>query len=73
MLELEKATRTCVEDLRRQKSHRMEVLGGLVSKDRELCNLMCCSPYVISHDDVPSLEQLADYRSYLDNLAKEKV
>ena len=73
MLQMEKNSRTRLEALREQKKQRMEELKGLIGKDRELCDIMCTTPFCIDQKSVPSLQQLETYRTYLDDLTKEKV
>lgn len=73
MLQIERNSRTRVDMLKEHKKQRMDELKGLIAKDRELCDIMCSSPFSIDKDTVPSLKQLESYRAYLDNLAKEKV
>lgn len=73
MLQMEKNSRTHLEVLKEHKKQRMEELTGLVGKDRDLCDIMCMTPFCIDKDAVPSLKQLETYRAYLDNLTKEKV
>lgn len=73
MLQMEKNCRTHLEVMKEHKKQRMEELKGLVVKDRELCDVMCTSPFCINQDSVPSLTQLESYRAYLDDLTKEKV
>ncbi|XP_029909679.1 protein regulator of cytokinesis 1-like isoform X2 [Myripristis murdjan] len=72
ILQLEKDSRTRLEVMRKHKQQRMEDLKALLAKDRELCRIMCCTPFGIDQDAVPSLEELKTYRSYLDDLTKEK-
>lgn len=73
MLQMEKNSRIYLEEMKEHKKQRMEELRGLVAKDRELCGIMCTSPFGIDQDAVPSLQQLETYHTYLDNLTKEKV
>nr|XP_043891240.1 protein regulator of cytokinesis 1-like isoform X2 [Solea senegalensis] len=73
MLQMEKNSRTRLEVLREHKKQRMEELKGLVVKDRELCDIMCTTPFCIDHDSVPSLKQLETFHAYLDDLTKEKL
>lgn len=73
MLQMEKNSRTRLEVMKEHKKQRMEELKGLVAKDRELCGIMCTTPFCIDHDSVPSLQQLKTYHAYLDDLTKEKV
>ncbi|KAM4618418.1 protein regulator of cytokinesis 1-like [Polymixia lowei] len=72
MLQLEKDLRTRLEVLKKQKKQRMEDLKALAARDRELCDIMCSTRFCIDEDSVPSLEQLKSYRSYLDDMTKEK-
>ena len=73
MLQTEKNISTRLEVMKEQKKQRMEELKGLIAKDRELCDIMCTTPFCIDKDSVPSLQQLNTYHVYLDNLTKEKV
>ncbi|XP_005728032.1 protein regulator of cytokinesis 1-like isoform X1 [Pundamilia nyererei] len=72
MLQMEKNCRTHLEVMKEHKKQRMEELKGLVVKDRELCDVMCTTPFCINQDSVPSLTQLESYRAYVDDLTKEK-
>ncbi|XP_034540986.1 protein regulator of cytokinesis 1-like isoform X2 [Notolabrus celidotus] len=72
MLQMEKNSRTRLEVMKEHKRQRMEELQGLVSKDRELCDIMCTTPFCIDHDSIPSLTQLESYHAYLNDLTKEK-
>ncbi|XP_060891546.1 protein regulator of cytokinesis 1-like isoform X2 [Labrus mixtus] len=72
MLLMEKNSRTRLEMMREQKRKRMEELKGLISKDRELCDIMCTTPFCIDQDSTPSLKQLESYNAYMDDLTKEK-
>lgn len=73
MLQMEKNTRTRLEAMKEHKRQRMQELKGLIGKDRELCDIMCTTPFSIDQDSIPSLQQLETYRTYLDDLTKEKV
>lgn len=73
MLQIEKNSRTRLEMMKERKKQRMEELKGLISKDRELCDIMCTTPFCIDKDSVPSQKQLETYQAYLDDLTKEKV
>lgn len=73
VLQTEKNNRTRLEVMKEHKKKRMEDLKSLVAKDRELCGIMCTSPFGIDQESVPSLQQLKTYESYLDDLTKEKV
>uniref|UniRef100_A0A4W5KIW3 Protein regulator of cytokinesis 1 n=1 Tax=Hucho hucho TaxID=62062 RepID=A0A4W5KIW3_9TELE len=72
MLQLEKDIRSSLEVMMKQKSQRVKELKTLYKQDRELCDVMCSVPFCIDMDTVPSLEQLDTYRSYLNDLTKEK-
>uniref|UniRef100_A0AAZ3SCZ1 Protein regulator of cytokinesis 1 n=1 Tax=Oncorhynchus tshawytscha TaxID=74940 RepID=A0AAZ3SCZ1_ONCTS len=72
MLQLEKDIRSRLEVMMKQKSQRVKELKRLSKQDRELCDIMCSVPFCIDMDTVPSLEQLDSYRSYLNDLTKEK-
>ncbi|XP_023811509.1 protein regulator of cytokinesis 1 isoform X1 [Oryzias latipes] len=72
MLQLEKNSRTRLEVMKEHKKQRMEELRGLISKDQELCEIMCTTPFFINHSSVPSLDQLETYKAYLNDLTKEK-
>ncbi|XP_039989662.1 protein regulator of cytokinesis 1-like isoform X2 [Xiphias gladius] len=73
MLQMEKNSRTRLEVMQEHKRQRMEELKGLIVKDRELCDIMCTTPFSIDQDSVPSLSQLETYHAYLDELTKEKA
>lgn len=73
MLQMEKNNRTRLDMMKEHKKQRMEELRGLVVKDRELCDIMCTTPFCIDQSSIPSLKQLETYRAYLDDLTKEKV
>ncbi|KAL7401882.1 hypothetical protein ABVT39_005876 [Epinephelus coioides] len=72
MLQMEKNSRTRLEVMKEHKKQRMDELKGLIGKDRELCDIMCTTPFCIDPDSIPSLTQLETYRTYLDDLTKEK-
>ncbi|XP_018521874.1 protein regulator of cytokinesis 1 isoform X2 [Lates calcarifer] len=72
MLQMEKNSRTRLEVMKEHKKQRMEELKGLIVKDRELCDIMCTTPFCIDQDSIPSLKQLETYHAYLDDLTKEK-
>uniref|UniRef100_A0A3Q1F1T8 Protein regulator of cytokinesis 1a n=1 Tax=Acanthochromis polyacanthus TaxID=80966 RepID=A0A3Q1F1T8_9TELE len=72
VLQMEKNSRTQLEVMREHKKQRMEEIKSLKTKDRELCDIMCTTPFSIDHNSVPSLKQLEAYRAYLDELTKEK-
>ncbi|KAM6926275.1 protein regulator of cytokinesis 1-like isoform 1-T1 [Lycodopsis pacificus] len=71
MLQIENNSRTRLELMMEQKKKRMEELKGLIAKDRELCVILCTTPFGIDHDAVPSLKQLETYHAYLDDLTKD--
>lgn len=73
MLQIEKNSRTRLEMMKEHKKQRMEELKTLTVKDRELCDIMCTTPFSIDKDSVPSLKQLEAYHTYIDDLTKEKV
>ncbi|XP_023128588.2 protein regulator of cytokinesis 1-like isoform X2 [Amphiprion ocellaris] len=72
MLQMEKNSRTRLEVMKEHKKQRMEEIKDLTAKDRELCDIMCTTPFSIDPNSVPSLKQLEAYRAYLDDLTKEK-
>ncbi|KAM9853918.1 protein regulator of cytokinesis 1-like [Aulostomus maculatus] len=72
MLQLEKNSRTRLEVMKEHKRQRVEELKGLIVKDRELCDIMCTTPFCIDQESIPSLKQLEAYHAYLDDLTKEK-
>ncbi|XP_041853863.1 protein regulator of cytokinesis 1-like isoform X2 [Melanotaenia boesemani] len=72
ILQAEKNSRTRLEVMKEHKKQRMEELKGLVVKDRELCDIMCTTPFSIDQSAVPSLKQLESYHAYLEDLTKEK-
>ncbi|XP_047243189.1 protein regulator of cytokinesis 1-like isoform X1 [Girardinichthys multiradiatus] len=72
ILQMEKSCRTRVEVMKGHKNQRMEELKGLAAKDCELCDIMCTTPFSIDQNSVPSVKQLETYRTYLDDLMKEK-
>ncbi|XP_076590066.1 protein regulator of cytokinesis 1-like isoform X1 [Chaetodon auriga] len=72
MLQMEKNTRTRLLAMKEHKKQRMQELKDLIGKDRELCDIMCTTPFCIDQDSIPSLQQLDTYRTYLNDLTKEK-
>ncbi|XP_038147226.1 protein regulator of cytokinesis 1-like [Cyprinodon tularosa] len=72
ILQMEKDCRTRVEVLKEQKKQRLDELKVLVAKDRELCDIMCTTPFTIDQNLVPSVQQLQAYSSFLDERTKEK-
>lgn len=73
MLQMEKNSRTQLEVMKEQKRQRLDELKSLTAKDCELCDIMCTTPFSIDKNSLPSLTQLEAYRTYLDELTKEKV
>ncbi|XP_041652659.1 protein regulator of cytokinesis 1-like isoform X1 [Cheilinus undulatus] len=72
MLQIERNSRTRLEVMKEHKKQRMDELKGLISKDSELCDIMCTTPFCIDPESIPSVKQLESYRAYLDDLTKEK-
>ncbi|XP_053175669.1 protein regulator of cytokinesis 1-like [Scomber japonicus] len=72
MLQTEKNSRIRLEVMREHKKQRMEELKGFTARDSELCDILCTRPFCIDHESVPTLNQLEAYRTYLDDLTKEK-
>ncbi|XP_068596045.1 protein regulator of cytokinesis 1-like [Brachionichthys hirsutus] len=72
MLQMEKNSRTRLEALVEQKMQRMKELKGLIAEDRELCDIMCTTPFCIDQNSTPSLQQLEAYHDYLEELTKKK-
>ncbi|CAN9499408.1 unnamed protein product [Ophioblennius macclurei] len=72
ILQMEKNNRTRLDVMREQKRQRIEDLKSLAVRDHQLCEKMCTTPFGIDLTTVPSLTQLESYKSYLDNLSKEK-
>ncbi|PWA30466.1 hypothetical protein CCH79_00015358, partial [Gambusia affinis] len=72
ILQMEKNCRTRLDVMKGHKTQRMEDLKGLIAKDRELCDIMCTTPFSVDQHAVPSVKQLEAYRTYLDELTKEK-
>ncbi|XP_043980347.1 protein regulator of cytokinesis 1-like [Gambusia affinis] len=72
ILQMEKNCRTRLDVMKGHKTQRMEDLKGLLAKDRELCDIMCTTPFSVDQHAVPSVKQLEAYRTYLDELTKEK-
>lgn len=73
VLQMEKNNRTRLEVMKEHKKKRMEELKSHIAKDRELCRVICTTPFSIDQESVPSLQQLKAYEDYLDDLTKEKV
>nr|XP_014340378.1 PREDICTED: protein regulator of cytokinesis 1 isoform X3 [Latimeria chalumnae] len=72
ILQLEKDLRTRAEVMLKQKKERMQELKTLKERDRDLCDLLCATPYHIDSDAVPALEQLDAFRRHLAALTAEK-
>uniref|UniRef100_A0A3Q2DRL1 Protein regulator of cytokinesis 1 n=1 Tax=Cyprinodon variegatus TaxID=28743 RepID=A0A3Q2DRL1_CYPVA len=72
ILQMEKDCCTRVKILKEKKKQRLDELKVLVAKDRELCDIMCTTPFTIDQNSVPSVQQLQAYSSFLDERTKEK-
>lgn len=72
ILQLEKDMRTRVEVMLKQKKERIQELKQLKQRDQELCDILCMSPYFID-SQVPSLDELDQFRRHLASLCAEKV
>ncbi|NXI39260.1 PRC1 regulator, partial [Galbula dea] len=72
ILQMEKDLRTRVEVLLKQKRDRKQELKSLQEQDRNLCDILCTTPFCIDSDAVPSLEDLDRYRRYVASLTAEK-
>ncbi|KAM4747141.1 protein regulator of cytokinesis 1 [Rhinophrynus dorsalis] len=72
ILQLEKDLRTRVEVVLKQKKERMQELKILKTRDQELCDILCMTPYFIDSACVPSLEELDQFRRHLATLSAEK-
>lgn len=70
---MEKDLRTRVEVMLKQKRDRKQELKALQEQDRDLCDILCTSPFGIDSNAVPSLEELDRYRRHLASLSAEKV
>ncbi|KAM8973666.1 protein regulator of cytokinesis 1 isoform 2-T2 [Pelodytes ibericus] len=73
ILQLEKDLRTRVEVMLKQKKERMQELKVLKERDQELCDILCASPFYIESHQVPSLEELDQFRRHLATLSAEKT
>lgn len=73
MLQQEKNIRTQLEVLMKEKARRMQQLKALLEQDQDLCDILCCSPYGVPPDSVPSVEQLENFRQHVANQNAEKV
>ncbi|NXF41546.1 PRC1 regulator, partial [Nyctibius bracteatus] len=72
VLKMEKNLRTCVEVMRKQKRDRKQELKALQEQDRDLCDILCTTPFCIDGNAVPSLEDLDGYRRHLASLTAKK-
>lgn len=70
---MEKNLRTRVEVMLKQKRDRKQELKTLQEQDRDLCDILCTTPFCIDGNAVPSLEDLDRYRRHLASLTAEKV
>lgn len=70
---MEKDLRTRVQVMLKQKRDRQQELKALQEQDRDLCDILCVSPFGIDSNAVPSLEELDHYRRHLASLSTEKV
>lgn len=71
VLEQEDDCRKRLKMMQEHKKQRMEELKSLIVKDRELCDIMCTTPFNIDKNAVPSLKQLESYHAFLDEQTKE--
>ncbi|KAF1514752.1 Protein regulator of cytokinesis 1, partial [Eudyptes chrysocome] len=72
ILQMEKNLRTRVEVMLKQKRDRKQELKTLQEQDRDLCDILCTTPFCIDSNAVPSLEDLDRYRRHLASLTVEK-
>ncbi|XP_059679582.1 protein regulator of cytokinesis 1 isoform X1 [Gavia stellata] len=72
ILQMEKNLRTRVEVMLKQKRDRKQELKTLQEQDRDLCDILCTTPFCIDSNAVPSLEDLDRYRRHLASLTAEK-
>ncbi|XP_077173704.1 protein regulator of cytokinesis 1 isoform X2 [Paroedura picta] len=72
ILELEKALRTQVEALLKQKQERKQALQALRDQELELCDLLSIAPTGLCTNTVPTLEDLDCFRRHLAALVAEK-
>ncbi|XP_077451199.1 protein regulator of cytokinesis 1b isoform X2 [Stigmatopora argus] len=73
MLQQEKNLRMRVDDLITEKTQRMQQLKALLEEDQELCDILCCIPFGISPNDVPSVDQLDSFKQHIANQNAEKT
>ncbi|NWY54633.1 PRC1 regulator, partial [Chionis minor] len=72
ILQMEKDLRARVEVMLKQKRDRKQELKTLQEQDRDLCDILCTTPFCIDSNAVPSLEDLDRYRRHLASLTTEK-
>ncbi|KFZ65269.1 Protein regulator of cytokinesis 1, partial [Podiceps cristatus] len=72
ILQMEKNLRACVEVMLKQKRDRKQELKTLQEQDRDLCDILCTTPFCIDSNAVPSLDDLDRYRRHLASLTAEK-
>lgn len=70
---MEKDLRARMEVMLKQKKDRKQELKTLQERDRDLCDILCTTPFCIDSNAVPSLEDLDRYRRHLASLTAEKV
>ncbi|NXY92232.1 PRC1 regulator, partial [Alcedo cyanopectus] len=73
ILERENSLRAHVEVLLKERRDRKQELKTLQDQDRDLCDILCVTPFCIDSDIVPSLEDLDRYRGHLAFLTSEKA
>ncbi|NXF50582.1 PRC1 regulator, partial [Oceanites oceanicus] len=72
ILQMEKDLRTRVEAMLKQRRDRRQELRTLQEQDRDLCDILCTTPFCIDSNAVPSLEDLDRYRRHVASLTTEK-
>ncbi|NXI94959.1 PRC1 regulator, partial [Psophia crepitans] len=72
ILQTEKNLRTRMEAMLKQKRDRKQELKTLQEQDRDLCDILCTTPFCIDSNAVPSLEDLDRYRRHLASLTAQK-
>ncbi|XP_051548162.1 protein regulator of cytokinesis 1-like isoform X2 [Myxocyprinus asiaticus] len=72
MLQLEKDLRTQVKIMLKEKSSRQSELMSLIQKDQDLCDVLCEDLYPIHPEQVPSQQQLQNYRQHITHRNQEK-
>lgn len=73
MVQREKELRTKLESLNREKQDRLKKLKVLKEQDQRLCDVLCCTPYYVPTNTVPSREQLHELEAHIKTLETEKV